>query len=85
MSHPWCPNPVVWQQLSAGPLGAHIDTCAHQLLDQGYASWTAKDYGAPARRPQPLAPMTHAHGDGPQRSARRGLSAGPLSALSSPP
>lgn len=42
MSHPSCPKPVVWQQLSAGPLGAHIDTFAHQLLDQGYARWTAK-------------------------------------------
>jgi site-specific recombinase XerD len=42
MSHPCCPNPVVWQRLSAGPLGAHLDTCAQQLLDQGYASWTAK-------------------------------------------
>ena len=42
MSHPYCPNPGVWQQLSAGPLGAHIDPFAHQLLDQGYASWTAK-------------------------------------------
>jgi site-specific recombinase XerD len=42
MSHPCCPNPVVWQQLSAGPLGAHIDTFTHQVLDQGYASWTAK-------------------------------------------
>jgi site-specific recombinase XerD len=42
MSQPYCPNPVVWQQLSAGPLGAHIDTFAHQLLDQGYARWTAK-------------------------------------------
>jgi hypothetical protein len=42
MRHPCCPNPGVWQQLSAGPLGAHIDTFAHQLLDQGYASWTAK-------------------------------------------
>lgn len=49
MSHPCCPNPVVWQRLYAGPLGAHIDTFAHQLLDQGYASWTAKDYDAPAR------------------------------------
>lgn len=37
-----CPNPVVWQRLYAGPLGAHIDTCAQQLLHQGYASWTAK-------------------------------------------
>jgi len=42
MSHPCCPNPVVLQQLYAGPLGAHIDTCAQQLLDQGYACWTAK-------------------------------------------
>jgi len=42
MSHPCCPNPGVWQQLSTGPLGAHIDTFARKLLDQGYASWTAK-------------------------------------------
>jgi site-specific recombinase XerD len=42
MSHPYCPNPVVLQQLYAGPLGAHIDPFAHQLWDQGYASWTAK-------------------------------------------
>ena len=42
MSYPCCPNPGVWQQLSAGPLGTHIDTFARQLLDQGYASWTAK-------------------------------------------
>lgn len=42
MSHPCCPNLVVWQPWSAGPLGAHIDSVAHQLLDQGDASWTAK-------------------------------------------
>jgi integrase/recombinase XerD len=42
MSHPFCPNPVVWQQLYTGPLGPHIDTFAQQLLTQGYASWTAK-------------------------------------------
>ncbi len=42
MSHPCCPNPSVWPQLSAGPLGAPIDTVAHQVLDQGDASWTAK-------------------------------------------
>ena len=42
MSHPCCPNPGVWQQLSSGPLGAHIDTFARPLLDQGYASWPAK-------------------------------------------
>jgi hypothetical protein len=34
VSHPCCPNPGVWQQLSTGPLGAHIDTFARQLLDQ---------------------------------------------------
>lgn len=39
---PFCPNPVVLQRLYAGPLGAHIDTVAQQLLAQGYASWTAK-------------------------------------------
>jgi site-specific recombinase XerD len=42
MSHPFCPNPIVLQQLHTGPLGAHIDTFAQQLLAQGYASWTAK-------------------------------------------
>src|SRR5229473_383360 len=42
MSHPFCPNPIVLQQLYTGPLGAHIDTFAQQLLAQGYASWTAK-------------------------------------------
>jgi site-specific recombinase XerD len=42
MSHRCCPDPVVWQPLYAGPLGAHIDTFAHQVVDQGYASWTAK-------------------------------------------
>ena len=42
MSYRCCPNPDVWQQLSAGPLGARIDTFARQLLDQGYASWRAK-------------------------------------------
>ena len=42
MSHPFCPNPVMLQQLYTGPLGAHIDTFAQQLVAQGYASWTAK-------------------------------------------
>ena len=42
MRHPFCPNPIVLQQLYTGPLGAHIDTFAQQLLAQGYASWTAK-------------------------------------------
>lgn len=42
MSHPFCPNPVMLQQLYTGPLGAHINTFAQQLVDQGYASWTAK-------------------------------------------
>ena len=42
MSHPCCPNSGVWQQVSAGPPGAHIDTFARPLLDQGYASWIAK-------------------------------------------
>jgi len=35
MSHPFCPNPIVLQQLYTGPLGAHIDTFAQQLLAQG--------------------------------------------------
>ena len=42
MSPPFCPNPIVLQQLYTGPLGAHIDPFAQQLLTQGYASWTAK-------------------------------------------
>jgi site-specific recombinase XerD len=42
MSHPFCPNPIVLQRLYTGPLGAHIDTFAQQLLTQGYARWTAK-------------------------------------------
>lgn len=42
MSHPCCPTPGVWPQLSAGPLGAPLDTFAHPLLDQGEARWTAK-------------------------------------------
>jgi hypothetical protein len=42
MNHPFCPNPIVVQRLCSGPLGAHIDTWAQQLLTQGYASWTAK-------------------------------------------
>jgi hypothetical protein len=42
MSPPFCPNPIVLQQLYTGPLGAYIDPFAQQLLTQGYASWTAK-------------------------------------------
>jgi len=42
MSHPFCPNPIVLQRLYTGPLGAHLDTFAQQLVAQGYASWTAK-------------------------------------------
>jgi site-specific recombinase XerD len=42
MNHPFCPNPVVSQQLYTGPLGPHIDTLAQQLVTQGYALWTAK-------------------------------------------
>ena len=42
MSHPFCPNPVMLQQLYTGPLGAHIDPFAQQLVAQGYASWTTK-------------------------------------------
>lgn len=42
MSHPCCPHPMVLQQWYTGPLGAHIDTCAQQLLAQGYAHWTAQ-------------------------------------------
>jgi site-specific recombinase XerD len=42
MSHLFCPNPVMLQQLYTGPLGAQIDTFAQQLVAQGYASWTAK-------------------------------------------
>lgn len=42
MSHPFCPNPMMSQQLYTGPLGAHIDPFAQQLVAQGYASWTAK-------------------------------------------
>ena len=32
MIHQVCPNPVVLQQLYTGPLGAHIDAFAQQLL-----------------------------------------------------
>jgi len=42
MSPPFCPNPLVLQQLYTGPLGAYIDPFAQQLWTQGYASWTAK-------------------------------------------
>ncbi len=36
------PNPIVVQRLQAGPLSAHIDTFAQQLIDEGYAPWTVK-------------------------------------------
>jgi hypothetical protein len=39
---PCCPTPGVWQQGSAGPLGAHLGTCAQQVWDQGEASGTAQ-------------------------------------------
>ena len=42
MIHQVCPNPALWQQLYPGPLGAHVDTFAQQMLGQGYASSTAK-------------------------------------------
>jgi site-specific recombinase XerD len=42
MIQPFCPHPAVSQRLYAGPLGAHIDSLAQQLVAQGYASWTAK-------------------------------------------
>ncbi len=42
MIHQVCPNPELLQQLYTGPLGAHVDTFAQQMLDQGYASATAK-------------------------------------------
>ena len=42
MIHQVCPNPELLQQLYTGPLGAHVDTFAQQMLDQGYASSTAK-------------------------------------------
>lgn len=38
----FCPNPITFQRLQAGPLSAHIDTFAQQLFDEGYALWTAK-------------------------------------------
>ena len=38
----FCPNPIVFQRLKAGPLSAHIDAFAQQLFDEGYAMWTAK-------------------------------------------
>ena len=38
----FCPNPIVFQRLQAGPLSAHIDIFAQQLFDEGYAMWTAK-------------------------------------------
>jgi hypothetical protein len=42
MIHHVCPNPELLQQLYTGPLGAHVDTFAQQMLGQGYASSTAK-------------------------------------------
>ena len=42
MIHQVCPNPELLQQLYTGPLGAHVDTFAQQMLGQGYASSTAK-------------------------------------------
>ena len=36
------PNPVVFERLHAGPLGAHIDAFAQEWSDRGYAVWTAK-------------------------------------------
>jgi len=42
MIHQVCPNPELLQQLYTVPLGAHVDTFAQQMLDQGYASATAK-------------------------------------------
>jgi site-specific recombinase XerD len=42
MIHQVCPNPELLQQLYTGPLGAHVDTFAQQMLDQGYASSTAQ-------------------------------------------
>lgn len=36
------PNPIVVQRLQAGPLSAHIDTFAQQLIDEGYAPWTVR-------------------------------------------
>lgn len=42
MIEPFCPNPVILQQLYTGPLRTSIDAFAHQLLHQGYASWTTK-------------------------------------------
>jgi hypothetical protein len=36
------PNPVVFERLHAGPLGAHIDAFAQELSDRGYAVWTAR-------------------------------------------
>src|SRR5881296_753682 len=42
MIEPFCPNPVILQQLYTGPLRTSIDAFAHQLLHQGYARWTTK-------------------------------------------
>src|SRR5438552_2517957 len=36
------PNPELWQPLSTGPLGAHVDPLAQQMWGQGYASATAQ-------------------------------------------
>lgn len=42
MIEPFFPNPVLYQRLRGGPLGAHIDVFAQQLSDQGYARSTAR-------------------------------------------
>ena len=42
MIHQVCPNPALLQQLYTGPLGAHVDPCAQQMVGQGYARATAK-------------------------------------------
>jgi site-specific recombinase XerD len=36
------PNPLVFERLHAGPLGAHIEAFAQEWSDRGYALWTAK-------------------------------------------
>lgn len=42
MSKQFCPNPVVLQRLSAGPLRAHINAVGQQLSQQGYTSSSAQ-------------------------------------------
>ena len=42
MIEQFCPNPVVLQRLSTGPLSAHINAVGQQLSQQGYTSSSAQ-------------------------------------------